>query len=216
MAPAGQPVDWVRAQLGYEPREPVLFVAALTHRSAASPNNERLEFLGDSVLNLLVSEHLYREFPAADEGQLSRLRARIVSREPLAVIAQSLSLGAALRLGPGELKTGGFRRESILADAFEAVCGAIFLDGGLEAARRALAPLLAPRVAALATAEELKDPKTLLQEYLQSRGLPLPSYVVESVTGEPHDQQFTVSCTLERLGLRASGSGSNRRAAEQQ
>jgi ribonuclease-3 len=215
MAAVDSPNEWVREHLGYEPRDAALFATALTHRSAAGPDNERLEFLGDSVLNLLVSEHLYREFAAADEGELSRLRARVVSREPLAAIAQSLSLGSALRLGAGELKTGGFRRESILADALEALCGAIFLDGGLDAARRAFAPLLGPRVAALATAEELKDPKTRLQEYLQARGMPLPSYVVESVTGDPHDPLFTVSCALEQFGLRASGQGSNRRGAEQ-
>lgn len=209
------PIDWVRTKLAYEPRDPSLFAAALTHRSAAGPNNERLEFLGDAVLNLLVAEHLYRAFPAATEGDLSRLRARVVSREPLAEIAAELALGEELQLGSGELKTGGFRRRSILADAFEAVCGALFLDGGLEAARRVVEPLFAPRVASLPAPEELKDAKTRLQEYLQSRGHALPRYSVERVEGEPHEQTFWVDCQVESIGLRARGSGSSRRRAEQ-
>src|SRR5262245_8760643 len=129
------------ARLGYEPRDLALFVTALTHRSAEGPNNERLEFLGDSVLNLLLSERLYREFPNASEGDLSRLRARLVSEEPLAEIAQSMQLGELLLLGSGELKTGGFRRQSILADAFEALCGALYLDGGLDTVRNRIGPM---------------------------------------------------------------------------
>ncbi len=207
---------WVVNRLGYTPLDAALFTAALTHRSASAQNNERLEFLGDSVLNLIVSERLYQAFPRADEGDLSRLRARIVSREPLASIAQDLELGDALNLGSGELKTGGFRRESILADALEAVCGAVFLDGGLDAVRRVFAPLFEPRIAALPRAAELKDPKTRLQEYLQGRGLPLPNYVVETIEGDPHEQRFTVSCILESLGIQAQGQGSNRRRAEQE
>src|SRR4051812_26292615 len=128
-------------RLGYEPRDRALFILALTHRSAEGPNNERLEFLGDSVLNLLLSERLYREFPVASEGDLSRLRARLVSEEPLADIAQEMKLGELLRLGSGELKTGGFRRQSILADAFEAMCGALYLYGGLEAVREKVGPM---------------------------------------------------------------------------
>jgi len=208
--------SWVVNRLGYTPLDAALFTAALTHRSASAQNNERLEFLGDSVLNLIVSERLYQAFPRADEGDLSRLRARVVSREPLASIAQQLELGDALNLGSGELKTGGFRRESILADALEAVCGAVFLDGGLDAVRRVFAPLFEPRIAALPRAAELKDPKTRLQEYLQGRGLPLPNYVVETIEGDPHEQLFTVSCVLESLGIHAQGQGSNRRRAEQE
>ena len=215
MAPVDRPNAWVRERLAYEPRDPALFTAALTHRSAAGPNNERLEFLGDAVLNLIVSERLFREFPGADEGDLSRLRAGIVSREPLAAIAVALGIGQVLNLGSGELKTGGFRRESILADALEALCGAVFIDAGLDPVRRVFAPLFEPRIAALPAAETLKDPKTRLQEYLQGRALPLPNYVVDAVTGEPHDQLFTVSCVVESHGIHASGQGSTRRRAEQ-
>src|SRR3954447_9532463 len=170
--------DSLTARLGYEPRDRALFVIALTHRSADGPNNERLEFLGDSVLNLLLSERLYREFPGASEGDLSRLRARLVSEEPLAGIAQSMQLGELLLLGSGELKTGGFRRQSILADAFEALCGAMYLDGGLEAVRGHIGPLFESRIAALPEPASLKDPKTRLQEYLQANGHSLPVYAV--------------------------------------
>ena len=212
---AGWPEHWVRERLGYEPRDPQLFAAALTHRSAARPHYERLEFLGDAVLNLLVGEHLYRAFPHADEGDLSRLRARIVSSEPLAEIAADLALGDVLQLGTGELRTGGFRRQSILADAFEAVCGALYLDGGLESARSAIMGLLEPRIAQLPAAASLKDAKTRLQEYLQSRGLPLPRYDVERTEGDAHDQTFWVSCEVAGLAERVSGRGSSRRRAEQ-
>ncbi|MGH8258944.1 MAG: ribonuclease III [Steroidobacteraceae bacterium] len=210
------PGRWVREKLGYEPHDIPLFAAALTHRSAARRHNERLEFLGDAVLNLLVGEHLYRAFPDADEGDLSRLRARIVSGEPLAEIAAALALGDVLQLGSGELKTGGFRRQSILADAFEAVCGAVYLDGGLEAARGAITPLIEPRIASLPDAASLKDAKTRLQEYLQSRGLPLPRYEVERTEGEAHEQTFWVACEVADLGLTTSGSGRSRRRAEQE
>ena len=141
--------ETLAARLSYAPRDRTLFVVALTHRSADGPNNERLEFLGDSVLNLLLSERLYREFPMASEGDLSRLRARLVSEEPLAEIAQAMQLGELLSLGSGELKTGGFRRQSILADAFEALCGALYLDGGLEAVRATIGPMFEARIAAL-------------------------------------------------------------------
>jgi ribonuclease-3 len=210
------PRQWVREKLGYEPRDDGLFAAALTHRSAAGPNNERLEFLGDAVLNLLVAEHLFRAFPQADEGDLSRLRARIVSAEPLAEVAAALEIGAALQLGSGELKSGGFRRESILADALEAVCGAVYLDGGLEAARRVVAAFIEPRIAQLPAPHALKDAKTRLQEYLQSRGLPLPYYAVERTEGEAHAQTFWVICEVAALGLRSHGSGKSRRRAEQE
>ncbi len=210
------PRSWVRERLRYEPRDLTLFAAALTHRSAARPHNERLEFLGDAVLNLLVAEHLYQAFPQADEGDLSRLRARVVSREPLAEVAAALSLGEVLQLGAGELKSGGFRRQSILADAFEAVCGALYLDGGLPAARRLVQALIEPRIAQLPAAARLKDAKTRLQEYVQSRGLPLPRYEVERTEGDAHEQTFWVLCEVGKLGLAASGQGSSRRRAEQQ
>lgn len=212
--PAAQ--DWVAERLGYHAREPGLFEAALTHRSAAGPNNERLEFLGDAVINLLVAEQLYRDFAAADEGELSRLRARLVSAEPLARVALGLGLGEALQMGSGELKTGGFRRQSILADAFEAVVGAVYLDGGLDAARGVVGRTLGPQVASVAELPELKDAKTRLQEYLQARGHALPAYFVEQVSGEPHQQTFAVRCEVRELGLVTRGAGSTRRRAEQE
>src|SRR5215469_7432924 len=216
MTSADWPHAWVRERLGYAPHDLALFRAALTHRSAAGPNNERLEFLGDAVLNLVIAHRLYASFPQAAEGDLSRLRARLVSREPLAEIALALGLGETLRLGSGELKSGGFRRQSILADALEAVCGAIFLDGGLAAVEPVIGRLFAARVAALPEPEALKDSKTRLQEYLQSRSLTLPRYSVLGIEGEDHAQTFRVSCEVPGLGLRVEGGGSSRRRAEQQ
>jgi len=207
--------DTLTARLGYEPRDRALFVLALTHRSADGPNNERLEFLGDSVLNLLLSERLYREFPTASEGDLSRLRARLVSEEPLAEIAQAMQLGELLLLGSGELKTGGFRRQSILADAFEALCGALYLDGGLETARTMLAPMFEGRIATLPEPSTLKDAKTRLQEHLQANGRPLPLYTVKSTSGEPHAQNFVVSVSIAHASLETLGEGPSRRRAEQ-
>ena len=154
----GWPLGWLRERLAYEPRDPALFEAALTHRSASGRNNERLEFLGDAVLNLVAADQLYRRHPQASEGDLSRLRARVVSAEPLAQIAQRLGLGEVLLLGSGELKTGGFRRQSILSDGLEAVIGAIYLDAGLEQARILVEPLLEPLIAAAPDAATLKDP----------------------------------------------------------
>jgi ribonuclease-3 len=206
----------VRTQLKHTPVDAALFRAALTHRSASGTNNERLEFLGDSVLNLVVARHLYAHFAQADEGDLSRLRARLVSAEPLGEVAGRLGIGAALQLGPGELKSGGFRRQSILADAFEALCGALFLDAGLEAAAEFILAALAAHIEALPPPAALKDPKTRLQEYLQSRGLALPHYAVERIEGEPHDQTFEVSCAVEDLSLCTRGRGSSRRRAEQE
>jgi ribonuclease-3 len=206
----------VQEKLSYAPRDARLFSAALTHRSVAGANNERLEFLGDAVLNLLIAEHLFGAFPAASEGDLSRLRSRLVSGESLAEVAAELGLGDALYLGSGELKTGGFRRKSILADALEALCGAIFLDGGMEAARHAIVTLFAARIAALPEPASLKDAKTRLQELLQAQGLPLPTYVMERVEGEPHAHTFWVRCEVPALARRAQGSGATRRRAEQQ
>lgn len=216
MRDADWPGGWVRRRLGYEPRDRELFAAALTHRSASGPNNERLEFLGDAVLNLAIAERLYLEFPDASEGDLSRLRARIVSGEPLAEVAAELDLGEALQMGSGEVKSGGFRRQSILADALEAVFGALYLDGGLEAARSVIQQLFESRIAALPAPESLKDAKTRLQELLQARGFALPLYQVERVDGEPHAQTFSVTCEVPALGRRARGSGSSRRRAEQE
>jgi ribonuclease III len=216
MTSADWPAAWVHQQLGYAPRDVALFRAALTHRSAAGPNNERLEFLGDAVLNLVIARQLYASFPQAAEGDLSRLRARLVSREPLAEVAAALGLGAMLQLGSGELKSGGFRRQSILADALEALCGAIFLDAGLTAVEAVIAQLFEARIAALPAPEALKDAKTRLQEYLQSRSLTLPRYAVLGIEGEDHAQTFRVSCEVPDLRLRVEGGGSSRRRAEQQ
>jgi ribonuclease III len=213
---ADWPARWVRERLAYEPRDPSLFRAALTHRSAAGANNERLEFLGDAVLNLVTARHLYQGFPHASEGDLSRLRAKVVSREPLAEVAAELGIGQVLQLGSGELKSGGFRRQSILADALEALFGAVYLDGGLAAAEPLILRLFGPRIAALPAPEALKDAKTRLQEYLQSRSLSLPRYAVLTVQGEDHAQTFEVSCDVPGLGARAHGRGSSRRRAEQQ
>lgn len=216
MTSAGWPAPWVHEKLGHSPRDLALFRAALTHRSATGPNNERLEFLGDAVLSLVIAQRLYTHFPHANEGDLSRLRARLVSREPLAEVAAALDLGAVLQLGSGELKSGGYRRQSILADALEALCGAIFLDSGLSAVEAVIERLFGGRIAALPEPEALKDAKTRLQEHLQSRSLPLPHYLVLRVEGEDHAQIFRVSCEVADLGLRAEGEGSSRRRAEQQ
>ncbi len=217
MTSSREPVSrWLAAHFGYVPLRDDLFVTALTHRSASSRNNERLEFLGDAVLNLLVAAHLYDIFPDADEGDLSRLRARIVSAEPLALLAHQLALGDVLQLGGGELKTGGFRRQSILADGLEAVIGAVFLDRGIDAARDKVLPLIAPLIAQLPDPSALKDPKTRLQEWLQAAGEPLPMYRVMSVAGEAHAQSFVVECELATRAKRSTGEGTSRRRAEQQ
>lgn len=212
--PASQ-AQLLATRLGYEPRDSALFVVALTHRSAEGANNERLEFLGDSVLNLLLSERLYREFPNATEGDLSRLRARLVSEEPLAEIAQAMRLGELLLLGSGELKTGGFRRQSILADAFEALCGALYLDGGMETLRARIEPLFESRIGSLPEPSTLKDAKTRLQEHLQANGWPLPVYTVKRTSGEPHAQVFLVGCAVPHAGIETEGEGPSRRRAEQ-
>lgn len=206
---------WLKQTLGYEPTELGWFETALRHRSAGGANNERLEFLGDAVLSLLTAQYLFERFPEADEGTLSRLRARVVSGESLAQQAAAAGLGEFLALGPGELKSGGCRRESILADALEALCGALYLDGGLEAARLGLLRWLESALPGEELPGELKDPKTRLQELLQSRGLPLPRYSIESVEGELHAQLFRVRCEVEPMAAHAEGEGSSRRRAEQ-
>ncbi len=206
---------WTQRMLGYTFANPALCHVALTHRSAAAGHNERLEFLGDSVLNCSVARLLFEAYPGADEGALSRQRATLVSGETLAAIASELGLGDYLRLGSGELKSGGFRRASILADALEAVLGAIFLDAGFDAAFAVVRRIVGPRLSGLPPAGELKDPKTRLQEALQARGLPLPLYELTGVVGEAHEQTFTVSCEVTPLGLASAGEGASRRRAEQ-
>lgn len=202
--------------LGYRFANPQLLVQALTHRSFGSPHNERLEFLGDSVLNFVVAWELFREFERSREGDLSRLRASLVRQETLHRLADALQLGNFLALGEGELKSGGFRRPSILADALEAIFGAVLLDGGFEAARSAVLRLYQPLLEGIDPRQSLKDPKTALQEWLQGRRLPLPNYVLVATRGEPHSQEFDVECRIEELGLATAGSGASRRGAEQQ
>ena len=202
-------------KLDYAFRDEALLQLALTHRSAGRPNNERLEFLGDALLGALVAELLFEVHPQASEGELSRLRAQLVNGPALAVIAREMGLGEALRLGPGELKSGGFRRDSILADAFEAVLAAVYLDGGFGACRTLVQQWFAPRVAALPKAA--KDAKTRLQEWLQARALPLPSYELLDSRGEEHARIFEVRCAVsEPRPLSAQASGSSRRQAEQE
>lgn len=201
-------------KLGYRFADEALLDLALTHRSAGRPNNERLEFLGDALVNMVVAEMLFDARARADEGELSRLRAQLVSEPALAERARELQLGDALHLGPGELKSGGFRRDSILADAFEAVVAAIFRDGGFDACRTWLHSVFAAPLAAAGAPQ--KDPKTRLQEWLQGRGLPLPQYELVAEAGAEHARRFDVECVLEQpRNARFAGSGGSRRAAEQ-
>jgi ribonuclease-3 len=209
-------ITWVERSTGCRLARGDLLEEALTHRSLGARNYERLEFLGDAVLSFVVAEMLYREFDGAAEGDLSRYRAALVSGETLGAIALDAGLGEHLRLGEGELKSGGFRRTSILADALEAVIGAIYLELGLPAARAAIQRLLGSRLVDLPAASELKDPKTRLQEKLQAQGMDLPRYEVTEISGDPHDQRFTVHCEVESLGLLAEASGTSRRRAEQE
>ncbi len=202
-------------RLGYLFREPSLLETALTHRSYGSVNNERLEFLGDAVLSVVVSEALYRMFPACDEGGMSRLRASLVNGDALAVIARRLRLGDELLLGPGELKSGGFRRDSILAGALEAIIGAVYLEGGFEAASHMVSAIFQSELESVSVDGLSKDPKTLLQEYLQARHLPLPEYRVTAVEGRDHDQRFRVECQVAGIDGPMAGEGSSRRKAEQ-
>jgi ribonuclease-3 len=192
-----------------------LLAQALTHRSCGNPHNERLEFLGDALLNFTIAALLFRRRPEAAEGDLSRMRARLVRDRTLAEIARELDLGDAIRLGPGELKSGGYLRESILADALEAIFGAALLDGGVEAARRLVEDVVGPRIETLPAPELLKDPKTRLQEWLQGRGLPLPAYTVVDEQGADHRRQFTVECAVDPLEQAVRAAAGSRRKAEQ-
>jgi len=207
--------SWVERSFGHALNDAELFQAALTHRSASGEHNERLEFLGDSVLNCAVARLLYDAHPGADEGALSRLRATLVSGETLAQLAGDLGLGEHLHLGAGELKSGGYRRASTLADALEALVGAIFVEAGFDAAAAAVKHVVGRRLEELPTADALKDPKTRLQETLQARGLALPVYALTAASGDPHAQLFTVTCEVPTFGLLAIGKGGSRRSAEQ-
>lgn len=202
-------------KLGYAFRDSALLSRALTHRSASASNYERLEFLGDGLLNFVVGEALFRVRPQAEEGDLSRLRASLVCEDSLAAVAEKIQLGEELVLGAGELKSGGFRRHSILADTLEALLGAVYLDGGFDAARDACLRLFAEPLAQLPDAALLKDAKTRLQEYLQGRGRPLPLYEVQSAEGPAHRQSFTVLCRLADSPESTEGRAASRRGAEQ-
>lgn len=202
-------------RLGHEFADPERLIEALTHRSAGGRHNERLEFLGDAVLNCVIAVALYDRRPDAPEGDLSRLRASLVRERTLARIAEEIGLGDCLRLGPGEIRSGGFRRASILADAVEALLGAVYRDGGFGAARDVTLRLYNRRLETLPDADTLKDPKTRLQEWLQARGRPLPRYRTAAVTGAEHDRRFTVCCELLDAEAVTEGEGGGRRRAEQ-
>jgi len=203
-------------QLGYEFRQPQLLARALTHRSYAPEHNERLEFLGDSVLGCVIAKHLYGSYPELNEGELSRLRSNLVKEETLAILAQQLDLGSCLKLGEGERKSGGFRRPSILADAMEALFGAVLLDGGFADAEKVVLGLFVPYLAQVDVQTLGKDAKTLLQEYLQGKRIPLPTYNIVDMQGEAHAQSFRVECVIPALKISTHGEGGSRRNAEQQ
>lgn len=200
-------------RIGYQFRDSSLFDLALTHRSHGSVNNERLEFLGDAALNFIIGHAVYQRLPQVKEGDLSRYRANLVKGATLTEIARELELGKYLNLGAGELKSGGHHRASILADTVEAIIGAVYLDGGISVCERVVLQLFSDRLANLSE-KTLRDPKTQLQELMQARGRPLPTYEVVSVTGEAHSQFFTVKCKVDGLKIHALGEGSSRRTAE--
>lgn len=206
---------WLDKTLHYQFEDVGLFNQALTHRSATARNNERLEFLGDAVLDFVISEALFKARPAATEGDLSKLRSSLVKDTSLAELASELGVGEYLILGSGEQKTGGHRRESILADALEAIFGAVFLDSGIEAARQMIERVFETRLAELPDAEDLRDPKTRLQEWLQSRGMGLPVYDLANVTGKAHKQRFEVNCSVTAVSGVTCGQSTTRRKAEQ-
>ncbi len=202
-------------RIGHVFSDPALRKRALTHRSASGRNNERLEFLGDGLVNVIVAEALYLRHPTADEGWLTRARAQLVCEASLAGIARELALGEQLELGPGELKSGGFRRDSILADALEALIGAIHLDAGFATCRKTVLGWFSSRFDSLTASGTEKDAKTRLQEWLQARALPLPEYVLLDARGEEHDKVFEVLCRLATPALETVAEGSSRRQAEQ-
>lgn len=203
-------------RIGYDFNDSSLLELSMTHRSYGGRNNERLEFLGDSIVNFVIAQALFERFPQAREGQLSRLRARLVKGQTLAELAREMDFGECLRLGSGEMKSGGHRRESILADAVEAVIGAIYLDAGMLAVSERILGWFSQRLADISLQDTQKDPKTRLQEFLQSRQAALPLYDVVSVKGEAHAQMFTVECHIELLDQHTTGKGASRRHAEQQ
>ncbi len=207
---------WLKQSLAYAFEDEQLLKQALTHRSAPGPNNERLEFLGDAVLQLVASELVFEKTPNASEGQLSRLRSTLVKDTTLAEIAADLGVGEFLILGSGEKKSGGHRRSSILADALEAIFGAIYLDAGLEGARQVIHKAYGERLHDLPEAADLRDPKSRLQEHLQGRKMALPDYAVQNISGKAHKQSFEVSCSIAELDAVTIGAGLTRRDAEQE
>lgn len=206
----------LESRLGHKFSAPRLLTQALTHRSHSVVHNERLEFLGDSVLNCAVAHLLHERYTKLDEGDLSRLRSNLVKQQTLYEVAQRVELAPHLRLGEGELKSGGFRRPSILADTLEALFGAVFLDGGFQAARAVIAKLYHPILETVDPQTLGKDAKTLLQEYLQGRKIALPTYNVVATHGAAHNQEFEVECVIPKLDIRVTGAGASRRSAEQQ
>ncbi|MFM2485754.1 ribonuclease III [Celerinatantimonas yamalensis] len=206
----------LQRSLGYVFKEQHLLEQALTHRSANSVHNERLEFLGDAILSWVIADALYRQFPTSPEGDLSRMRATLVKGKTLAEFGREFELGEYLKLGPGELKSGGYRRESILADAVEALIGAIYLDSGSAVIQPLLLQWYEPRLSQIRPGNDQKDPKTRLQEFLQGQKKSLPDYEVVLVKGEAHNQQFTVSCKIDLLDHPVEGTGTSRRKAEQE
>lgn len=203
-------------RMNYEFSDESLLVKAMTHRSVGKHNNERLEYLGDSILNFVIAEKLFNKFTDAREGDLSRLRSWLVNGDRLTEVANSLSLGDYLELGPGELKTGGHRRASILEDAMEALIGAVYLDSNFDVCRQFILNVYTEKLDSIPTVDDLKDPKTRLQEYLQARQSPLPDYSVEDISGEQHNRMFKVSCTVKGLNKPTYGIGGSRRKAEQE
>ncbi|MDO4697404.1 MAG: ribonuclease III [Pasteurellaceae bacterium] len=209
-------LERLQKKLGYQFTHLDYLKQALTHRSAATHNNERLEFLGDSILNFAIGKALYEKFPKANEGELSRMRAALVKEQTLAIVARQFELGEYLKLGAGELKSGGYRRESILSDCVEAIIAAIYLDSGIEQAKLHVYRWYEQLLNEMKPGEAQKDPKTRLQEFLQSRKLPLPTYEVIDIKGEAHNQTFKVSCKVEKVEQLFIGTGTSRRKAEQQ
>lgn len=206
---------WLKKSLQYQFGDASLFTQALTHRSVPGGNNERLEFLGDAVLDFVISEVVFRAYPLAPEGDLSRLRASLVKDTSLAELAAGLGLGEHLILGDGERKAGGHRRDSILADALEAIFGAVFIDSGFDSARAVIESAFGNRLHKFPPLDELRDPKTKLQELLQARHMGLPNYELTKVTGEAHKQRFEVSCSVSGVDTITTGDGTTRRGAEQ-
>ena len=210
-----EPIEQFIAKIGYNFEDKSLVDQALTHRSAGGTNNERLEFLGDSILGFIIADELFKNLAGADEGSMSRYRSSLVKGVTLAEIAREIDLGNYLLLGPGELRSGGHTRDSILADALEAVFAAVYLDGGYVAARKVILDLYKNRLVEIQSKKPQKDPKTRLQEYLQARQYKLAEYSVIEITGEQHNQNFTVRCVIDDLGLDAVSQGHSRRKAEQ-